>query len=123
MGPRRLHVLYGLCLVSGIVSEPMLAILTGSYRTLDPLLMMLLPQVAELEVPYVLMHMRGTPATMQQPQHTQYAGDVCAAVGQELQDRCQAACQAGIAPWRLVLDPGECSLTEACEGCAAWQLQ
>lgn len=28
--------------------------------------------VAQLGVPYVLMHMRGTPATMQQPQHLQY---------------------------------------------------
>ena len=64
-------------------------------------------QVAELEVPYVLMHMRGNPTTMQQPQHTQYQGDVCAQVGQELQAACHAACQAGIPPWRLILDPGE----------------
>ena len=61
-----------------------------------------------------MMHMRGNPTTMQQPQNTQYAGDVCAAVGQELQARCQTACQAGIAPWRLILDPGK-PLT--CLGC------
>ena len=31
------------------------------------------PTVASLRVPYILMHMRGTPATMQQPENTQYA--------------------------------------------------
>ncbi len=31
------------------------------------------PTVASLQVPYILMHMRGTPATMQQPENTQYA--------------------------------------------------
>lgn len=36
------------------------------------MLMALAVQVAALGVPYVLMHMRGTPATMQQQQFTQY---------------------------------------------------
>lgn len=41
-------------------------------------------QVAELQVPYVLMHMRGTPQTMQSKQHTAYT-DVCAEVAAALQ--------------------------------------
>ena len=60
-------------------------------------------QVAQLNVPYILMHMRGDPRTMQQ--HTQY-GDTCLEVGQELQAQAQAAMEAGIEPWRIILDPG-----------------
>ncbi|KAK9843394.1 hypothetical protein WJX81_000282 [Elliptochloris bilobata] len=61
--------------------------------------------VAELGTPYVLMHMRGDPATMQAPEHTAYA-DVCAEVGAELQTAAERAIAAGIEPWRIVLDPG-----------------
>ena len=60
-------------------------------------------QVADLNVPYILMHMRGTPQTMQQ--HTQY-GDTCKEVGQELQQQANKAVDAGIEPWRILLDPG-----------------
>lgn len=63
------------------------------------------PQVAELGVPYVLMHMRGTPQDMQQRQHTAYA-DVVADVAAELASAARRAMEAGIEPWRLVLDPG-----------------
>ena len=42
-------------------------------------------QVARLGVPYVLMHVRGTLADMQAPQHTHYAASVWAEVGAELQ--------------------------------------
>lgn len=62
-------------------------------------------QVAELGVPYIAMHMRGDPATMQQPRNLAYR-DVCTDVGHELEASCEAACAAGIAPWRLILDPG-----------------
>lgn len=62
-------------------------------------------QVAELGVPYVLMHMRGTPQDMQQRRHTAY-GDVIADVAAELTQAANAAIAAGIEPWRLVLDPG-----------------
>ena len=58
-----------------------------------------------LGVPYILMHMRGDPGTMQRREHTSY-GDVCADVGRELQRSADAACSSGIEPWRLVLDPG-----------------
>lgn len=62
-------------------------------------------QVAELGVPYILMHMRGDPATMQSRENTSY-DDICADVGRELQRAADAACSSGIEPWRLVLDPG-----------------
>ncbi|KAL4451314.1 hypothetical protein ABPG77_009386 [Micractinium sp. CCAP 211/92] len=62
-------------------------------------------RVAELGVPYVLMHMRGTPQDMQQRQHTAYA-DVVADVAAELASAARRAMEAGIEPWRLVLDPG-----------------
>ena len=60
-------------------------------------------QVAQLNVPYILMHMRGNPKTMQQL--TQYT-DTCLEVGQELQAQADAAITAGIEPWRIILDPG-----------------
>ena len=60
-------------------------------------------QVAHLNVPYILMHMRGTPETMQQ--HTKYS-DTRLEVGQELQQQASKAVAAGIEPWRIVLDPG-----------------
>ena len=51
----------------------------------------------------VLMHMRGTPATM-----TGLASydDVVAEVASELNARVDAAAAAGVAPWRVVVDPG-----------------
>lgn len=62
-------------------------------------------QVASLGVPYVLMHMRGDPTTMQQRRHTHYT-NVAADVGQELQAAADRAMAAGIEPWSLILDPG-----------------
>lgn len=62
-------------------------------------------QVAELGVPYVLMHMRGTPQDMQQRRHTAY-DDTVGEVAGELAAAALAALAAGIEPWRLVLDPG-----------------
>ncbi len=62
-------------------------------------------QVADLEVPYIMMHMRGSPATMQQPKNTAYR-DACTEVGAELGHRIQNAVAAGIQPWRIITDPG-----------------
>lgn len=73
-----------------------------SGGTLDP---GMLPAVARLGVPYVLMHMRGTPQTMQSKENTTY-GDVVADVAAALQEGATRAMHAGIEPWRLVLDPG-----------------
>lgn len=63
----------------------------------------MLATVAELGVPYIAMHMRGTPQTMQK--HTEYA-DVVADVVAELGERLQAIEKAGISLERVALDPG-----------------
>ncbi len=53
--------------------------------------------------PIVLMHMQGTPATMQvNPTYS----DVAAEVAAFLRERAQAAVAAGVAPERVLLDPG-----------------
>jgi dihydropteroate synthase len=51
----------------------------------------------------ILMHMRGTPETMQE--NPAY-GDVVREVGDFLEERLQAAVEAGIAAGQVVLDPG-----------------
>lgn len=78
----------------------------------------MLETVARLGVPYVLMHMRGEPSTMQSAALTTYDDDggggvaalppppVVAGVGRELLARARAALAAGILPWNLILDPG-----------------
>ena len=63
----------------------------------------MLATVAELGVPYIAMHMRGTPQTMQK--HTEYA-DVVVDVMSELDERLQAIKKAGIGLERVALDPG-----------------
>ena len=63
----------------------------------------MLATVAELGVPYIAMHMRGTPQTMQQ--QTEY-GDVVTDVMSELGERLQAIKTAGIELKRVALDPG-----------------
>lgn len=63
----------------------------------------MLATVAELGVPYIAMHMRGTPQTMQQ--QTEY-GDVVADVMLELGERLQAIEKAGIELKKVALDPG-----------------
>jgi dihydropteroate synthase len=63
----------------------------------------LLPLVSRREVPIILMHMRGTPATMQiRPTY----GDVTSEVIQFLRERITAASVAGIAPSAVLIDPG-----------------
>ena len=57
-------------------------------------------------VPYIMMHMRGDPSTMQSAENTTYE-DVCADVGRELQCTAAAAIRSGIEPWRIIPDPGE----------------
>ena len=58
--------------------------------------------VAQLQVPYIVMHMRGTPATMQQ--FTHYDGDVAAVVLEELARKVEALHQLGIND--VIADPG-----------------
>jgi dihydropteroate synthase len=63
----------------------------------------MLPTVADLGVPVVLMHWRAHSETMQQ--HTAY-DDVVADVAHELSQRLEAADAAGIDPARVAVDPG-----------------
>jgi dihydropteroate synthase len=63
----------------------------------------LLPLVGRRAVPVVLMHMLGTPATMQiDPQYA----DVTAEVAAFLAARARAAEDAGVSAHRVILDPG-----------------
>jgi dihydropteroate synthase len=71
-----------------------------SGATFDP---DMLSAVAALQVPIVLMHLRGTPKTMQQ--FTDYA-DLIGEIADFLTQRAAAAIEAGIAPDQLILDPG-----------------
>jgi dihydropteroate synthase len=63
----------------------------------------MLPLVAERQVAVVLMHMRGTPKTMDE--QTAY-GDVVADVRSELAERVAAAGRAGIDSPNILIDPG-----------------
>ena len=63
----------------------------------------MLSTVAELELPYIAMHMRGTPQTMQS--QTQY-DDVVTDVATELSVRLLMIKNAGIELKRVALDPG-----------------
>ncbi len=71
-----------------------------SGATFDP---DMLSTVAELKVPIVLMHLRGTPKTMQQL--TNYA-DLIGEIYEFLAQRSEAAIAAGISADRIILDPG-----------------
>ncbi|KAK9450141.1 Dihydropteroate synthase-like protein [Limtongia smithiae] len=65
----------------------------------------MLATAAELDVPIILMHMRGTPQTM--TKLTTYTnGDVVEGVATELARRVRAAEKAGIHRWNMILDPG-----------------
>ncbi|XP_027098087.1 folate synthesis bifunctional protein, mitochondrial isoform X1 [Coffea arabica] len=61
--------------------------------------------VAALKVPYVAMHMRGDPSTMQNSGNLQYS-DVCKEVASELYTRVRDAELSGIPSWRIIIDPG-----------------
>lgn len=63
--------------------------------------------VADLGVPMVLMHMRGTPETMRsKASYDESLGGVVAEVSRELEEQCQAAEAAGIHRWMQIVDPG-----------------
>lgn len=59
--------------------------------------------VAQLDVPIILMHIRGTPQTMQQL--TNYR-DLIGEIYQVLADRIEAAKRAGIDASKIIIDPG-----------------
>jgi dihydropteroate synthase len=63
----------------------------------------MLPTVAALKVPIVLMHMRGTPQTMQQlTDYQDLIGEIC----EFLQNQIAAAIAAGIDRSQIAIDPG-----------------
>jgi 2-amino-4-hydroxy-6-hydroxymethyldihydropteridine diphosphokinase/dihydropteroate synthase len=64
----------------------------------------MLPTTAELGCTICLMHMRGTPETMNSL--TDYSDGIIETVGRELLERVHAAENAGIRRWRIILDPG-----------------
>lgn len=66
----------------------------------------MLRTVSEAEgIPYVAMHMRGSPQTMQNPENIIYH-DICSQVAESLKNKGNRAMTEGIEPWRLILDPG-----------------
>lgn len=68
---------------------------------IDPLM---LQTVAELQVPYVLMHMRGTPKTMQSL--CEYKGRVADGVIEELLVTIEKLRELGLRKKNIILDPG-----------------
>ncbi len=74
-----------------------------SAGTLDP---DMLPTVAKLGCTYVMMHMRGNPATMMSEENCSYPDGLIRTIGKELDERVQAAQAAGVRRWRIILDPG-----------------
>ncbi|KAL5553601.1 hypothetical protein UlMin_041002 [Ulmus minor] len=73
-----------------------------SAGQLDP---HMLRVVAELEAPYIAMHMRGDPSTMQNSENLQY-DNVCQQVASEIYSRVRDAELSGIPAWRTIIDPG-----------------
>lgn len=74
-----------------------------SAGNLDP---DMLPTIARLGCTFVMMHMRGTPATMTNPDNCNYDKGLIHTIHEELQRRVHEAQIAGIRRWRIVLDPG-----------------
>jgi 2-amino-4-hydroxy-6-hydroxymethyldihydropteridine diphosphokinase/dihydropteroate synthase len=66
----------------------------------------MLSTIARLKCTYIMMHMRGTPATMQSSENTSYPLGVLQTVRNELIERVDAAQRAGVRLWRIILDPG-----------------
>lgn len=74
-----------------------------SAGMMDP---QMLSTVARLGCTYIMMHMRGTPATMQSPENCTYDGDIRTVIREELSERVALAVASGVRRWRIILDPG-----------------
>ena len=61
--------------------------------------------MAENGLPYVMMHSRGDPETMQREEHTTYS-DLPREAAEELGARVAAAEAAGVSQWQVLTDPG-----------------
>lgn len=76
-----------------------------SSGQLDPLMFSTLASL-DKEKTVCLMHMRGTPTTMQTPQMISYPDGLIPTIARELLQRLREAEEAGIYRWRIILDPG-----------------
>ncbi|KAJ3674329.1 hypothetical protein LUZ60_004945 [Juncus effusus] len=65
----------------------------------------MLKTVRDLNVPYVIMHMRGNPSTMQNCKNVEYQ-DLIKEIADELHERISDAESEEIPLWRIILDPG-----------------
>ncbi len=72
-----------------------------SAGELDP---EMIPEVARMGVPYIAMHMKGNPKTMQS--QTDYESDITSEVLEYFRDKCASLLTAGIRRENLILDPG-----------------
>ncbi|KAK7378146.1 hypothetical protein VNO80_03583 [Phaseolus coccineus] len=61
--------------------------------------------MADLDVPYVAMHMRGDSSTMQNSENLKY-DNVCKEISSQLYSRVREAEMSGIPAWRIIIDPG-----------------
>ncbi|EMD64696.1 hypothetical protein COCSADRAFT_36070 [Bipolaris sorokiniana ND90Pr] len=66
----------------------------------------MLATMGKLGCTVCLMHMRGTPETMNSREMTSYPDGIVETVGRELLQRVRAAEEAGVRRWRMILDPG-----------------
>lgn len=68
----------------------------------------MLATAASFGCPIILMHMRGTPETMQNEQNLDYSqvGGVSTGMMMELNERYRNAVAAGVRTWNIILDPG-----------------
>ena len=85
-----------------VVARPLDVVNDISAMTFDPEMASV---VSGAHAAVILMHMRGTPQTMQNPEHLRYS-DVCAEVADCLNHAFERAVAAGISPDSILLDPG-----------------
>ncbi|KAJ1921213.1 trifunctional dihydropteroate synthetase [Mycoemilia scoparia] len=67
----------------------------------------MLPLAARYQCPIIIMHMRGTPQTMNShSDYSDFGNDVIRGVRHELSRRVREALDAGVPRWNVILDPG-----------------
>ena len=65
-------------------------------------------QVARLGAAYIMMHMRSLPRDMQSKENTTYEpNETAITIAGELQESIAQAVNAGVEPWRIIVDPGK----------------
>ena len=74
-----------------------------SAGKLDP---EMLATIARLQCTYVMMHMRGTPATMTKEENCLYPTGLIEEITSELETQIRKAKLSGVRTWRIIVDPG-----------------